>query len=541
MGWTLYVLNESGKDESLANAVARALRDLPRHPDARYQGSYEETRDHYVGLKSVLPLAERRSDAEARAEFEVLRQSENGLVDAWQVAVDLAARFFWLQGQPEMAAQIRSAVLACGRADTCTTSCTRAGDTFVVGVDSGMMSTFVRTGRFYGMWWQWEAEYPERIRAQPRFPGPGALERMFRLWFRGLRWNGYVASDNAVVEPASGRGLGMQVSFLSAVYLLLHEIAHGVAETDGSIAKDVDPELAADYVATLVMSTAASHGPVPPGLVALAVRHFYLTLEAIEGAIYMVRPRSHPSVVERRKAAGRALWRSLGPTGALLWSSTAEMPLRRLVELANMAPPWALPPGDDLSNIFSTYSDYVVASPVDADGLKKLSLMERMDIDVHFPVRYQHLVLGHMVDEGVLAEADDLSYCELPLADRSLSSAEPLPGAEARGSAAMAEAKGRAWFERLSNGPASAVVRHLESALERDGLLFSSFYWSKPIRALPHRSAAVASWSLVAASLGWKNPVTDGMRAWGTKPGGDIPLELHDLEWVAKNPSHDDF
>jgi hypothetical protein len=510
--------------------ISDAVTSVQRHPDPRLQWDPAKVSEVMHNANEFMRPEDRLPDAEIRRQVAALAAGgDDATGGAWSMA-QAAAQSYLSQGENAgLTTMVARLGLAVAHAERWTTQCIPAGDSYVIAIDTGLMGAFHRVARYLAFYWRWNIDKPERVYPQTTLFKPYVIERIFRVYFSALRWNGYFMFTNLVNEPASGKHLGRVVKHIAIVFALLHEIAHAVdftlrADRDGPRIDDESraDELAARMIAQLALDE--EFGPISPGLVAVGVRHYFQTLRAIEGAIYMIRPTTHPSAEQREGAALKVLLDTVGPTGAYSWSRVVYRPVEALITLAGATPPViALRPPFDLPDVFTAVRTVFPANEINPIFLKAVGYAEALDSMAHLPPEFLAATLWSEVGSG------NGRYSEAHLS-AGLSSGNSPSGRQDDISSRAAQ--GWAWLD--------SFVKDLDEQhahpprLTSDGLRYAEAYWIPQFHALDP-FIRCAAWSLHATRLGWDSRWKQGIRNWGQLPGGTEPRAMTDLAWVIRD------
>jgi hypothetical protein len=499
-------------DRELRDLILEAIESERRHPDPRYHADLTVIADNLRKINRHYDPVDQYTEEEIQLALDAaIAGGDNATGGAWRLACDIAKIYLEDVRRPELVEVIDRCSLALSRADRWTTSCAPAGANFVIALDAGLLGALARTARYLGIYWIWDPKTPERVTPQSRFPGPHIMERVFRIYFREFRWNGYFRFSHQVNEPRSSRDLVASVTVLATTYALLHELAHAIRTVDHSLGKiSHDEEKNCDTLAAAMIAGLAKGGldgnewRFPPGLIALGVRHFFQVIRIVEGSVFMIRPSTHPSASERHDSALKVLHSFLGPDGSITWSRVVHRPVTTLIDLALLPPAW-VDTRRTLESVFA--ASYPLFVPNDESlqtGLLFNERVERFDSFAYLPPDELATMLG------VLLRANSP---EGRLSNDALSTL------------------GWQWVDE-NVGVSSAALK-ARSRTTSQGLLFSDHYWNEEFRSLGF-AGAVAAWCLCQTRLGWLSYWRMGIRGWGALPDGSSPRALQDLEWVIR-------
>ncbi|MEV4176027.1 hypothetical protein [Nonomuraea sp. NPDC049709] len=501
--------------------ISAEIESLPRHPEARYAWNPNSARETLRARNRLVSEAEQLTDEDIERQTSGTHSSSDASTDgAWSLALSIASVFLIEHNRPDLLAVLDRCYLAISRADRWSTLRTAVDDTVVISMDYGLMGALSRVGRYLGFYWKWSRLLPGRVYSRERLIPSDVMERIFRVYFRDLRYNGYFSYSNHVLEPRCE--LTNVAIKLSATFILLHELSHELLRADDSLfpSPHNDEELICDALASTMLAT-LSTSPifrgVEPGVTAIAVRHFFLTLRLIDDAIYMVRPQTHPHPLDREEVAMDALLRALGPSGAHAWSRVVYRPLSALADLTTLAPPW-LDMDVKLSSVFTFANNHFVLDDRSPSRAMQVDIMEYIDCEIH---RDPDLMASDLISiiNKLLSSGGSLAGCPAELVEM------------ARNRNASAEI-GWEWVDRFLQLN-SAIMDKIWSLVPKDGLTYCGCDLYREFDNLARLRYLV--WALCHYRRGWISMWRTGLRNWGTNVNHEIPRAMWDLSWVIRD------
>lgn len=475
--------------------LAQALGSLHRHPDPQYQW--------HEGVFLSNLQRWKRLNPETFPVIGVSQPVEPDYLSEWDLAKSLAAHFEISCGRHDLAGRILEAALTVSHTDRAVSSCTLVGSDAVVGVDAGLMSSLARMAKFLGVYWRYPGEPVSRVKPQPRYPGPHLMERIFRIYFRSLRYDGYF-SLSYFLEPApDSLGLIQSTTKIAWVFVLLHEIAHFVRRLEQVVLPNqCAEEIACDRLAVMFAGCLTEFG-VDAGLLALGIRHYFETLRVVEAAVFMMHPVSHPPAGTRLSHAMKCLFDVGGPTGAVTWSQAVHRPLCALVDLSCMSPPFLGMEDDPLPSVIERVAEVVDITLPDlglgdttqerqANWALALSRFERAEYDI-FAVDPLRLLAHYLSRDGLIPDNH----------------------------------AAQEWLATIveSHREELSILR---KSVPTDGLAFSRLYWVTGVDGMS-LGVAHALWGHLARGLGWLPDERSGMRAWGCSWAHTLDQRLIDV------------
>lgn len=449
--------------------LIEALEQMPRQQDEVFTWSVAQQRETLRRNLMNSSLLEGMSPEEISKFLDQgAPRRISDVTSAWNSALSIAVAFLESFGYAEAATIVGERCrLAISHTDRWTTTTTPLDDDFVISVDSGLLGVLIRVARYISFFFAWNRNEPGRLYGRADVFPADALERLFRVYFRSLRFGGVFSTKEMVNNPESE--LVNRISFYAFLFVLLHEIGHvlislGVVPQN----RDENDELACDALAVEMICCVPGEDP---GIIALGVRHFFAVQRCIEGALYMISPSSHPSAERREREAAVMILSTIGSTGAVGWSRMAYTPMLSLIKLANMTFPWA-----DMETKLSEVYDWArpkfeIVELNESDDTPKLILdfQENADCGIHQP---PDLLASELIEamNQFLSEGDDLAGCPLELVEL------------ARGQEHSSEL-GWTWIDRfieLNHDTLQEIWRNIPSS----GLRYCDYYWYRCFREL---------------------------------------------------------
>ena len=498
------------------------MESMPRHDDEDFHWSLDEWQDRVKDVRSS--LSQRQLNVDTQELFPASPGETGGgnpdddVRHAWGTARSAAVAYLNFRGRSDLAKIVEERChLAISHTDKWITSFAPSRDQYVIRSDQGLMGVLQRLTRYLVMYFRWDPTFPGRVYgyAEP-FP-PDAMERLFRVYFRNARFGGIFCTRDLVLNPPSF--LVRILPVLTQTFILLHEISHVLIAYDPALAQsESDEEIVCDTVAAEMFT----HIQVPdPGLRALATRLFFAMQRALEDAVYMIPPSTHPSARIRATEALSRILETTGPTGEIAWSRMVFTPVDTLIDMAALSPAWVDvdTPLDAVYDWASPHFEIVGGSGHD-QARRMIKFYEDIDCGIHQPPDSMAEFLVERINMCLGLDSYDMSACSDELLD--LVRGQP-PSASLGWS-----------FIDLFIELNATEIQSFRDRVRRDGLRYCDYYWFKAGRDWGFLLDYFI-WALVHIRLGWDNGWGTGVRAWGWNLKHERPREMTDMNWVIEN------